>query len=252
MNKFLVCSFLSLLTFASLDKGLEIAKRMDAASDGYVGETSSMRLILIDSSGKRIEREMEGSSIELKDMDRTIMNFVKPLDVKGTKLLTWAKHDDDDDQWLFLPSLKRVKRINSKTKGSSFMGSEFSFEDLGGQAIEKYTFDLKKEESFGNEKVWVLERVAKGKSSYSKVVIYVSKKHLTTMKSEYYNQRNELVKIAVFSDFSDYKIGKKTIHRAGKIEMKNVQNNKQSIFLWENRKLGVKLSAGEFTKDSLR
>lgn len=235
-----------------MEKGLEIAKKMDLANDGYVGETSSMKLVLIDSSGKQIEREMEGSSIELKDMDRTIMNFVKPLDVKGTKLLTWAKQDDDDDQWLFLPSLKRVKRINSKTKGSSFMGSEFSFEDLGGQAIEKYTFNFLREEKLDKQKVWVLERVAKGNSSYSKVILYVSEKYLTTIKSEYYNKRNELVKIGKFSDIKAYKVGKKTIYRPNQIEMNNVQNKKQSIFIWENRKLGVKLSEGIFTKDALR
>lgn len=240
------------MSYASLDKGWAIAKKMDAANSGYVGETSLMKLTLVDPSGKEIIREMEGNSSESKSVDKTIMNFKKPADVKGTKLLTWAHKEKDDDQWLYLPSLRRVKRINSRSKGSSFMGSEFSFEDLGSQSIEKYTYNLKGEKTVENQKTWILERVSKAKSSYSKVIMYVSKKYLSAVKSDYYNKRGELLKSAIFSGFKAYKVKGKTIYRANRIDMTNVQNKKKSIFVWENRKIGVKISSRKFNKNSLK
>lgn len=242
----------SSFSFASVEKGWEIAKKMDAANSGYIGETSTMRLTLIDPTGKEIVRVMEGSSSESDTIDKTLMNFKKPADVKGTKLLTWAHKKDDDDQWLYLPSLRRVKRINSKTKGSSFMGSEFSFEDLGSQSIDKYTYDLKGEKKVEGQDTWVLERKSKSKSSYSKVTMYVSKKYLAAVKSEYYNKRGELLKFAIFSGFKQYKVGRKNLFRANKIDMTNVQNKKKSVFSWEDRKIGVKIPSRKFNKNALK
>lgn len=243
---------LCLSSHASLEEGLKIAQKMDAASDGYIGESSTMKLVLIDATGRKIEREMLGESSEKKDMDKTLMSFVKPFDVKGTKLLTWSKQVGDDEQWLYLPSLKRVKKINSQTKGSSFMGSEFSFEDLGGQAIEKYTFFLKGNSKVGSEDVWILERKAKENSSYARVILYVSKKFLSTVKTEYYNKRNELLKVAVFSGFVKYKVGTKEIYRPSSIEMNNIQSKKKSIFSWEDRKVGIAISDSHFSQESLK
>ncbi|OIQ16714.1 MAG: hypothetical protein BM556_13705 [Bacteriovorax sp. MedPE-SWde] len=254
MKKILISLILlsSTAAFGSLEKGLVIAKKMEAANNGYVGETSTMRLVLIDSSGKQIEREMEGNTSELKNVDKTIMKFQKPADVKGTKLLTWAHKNKDDDQWLYLPSLRRVKRINSRSRGSSFMGSEFSYEDLGSQSIDKYTFNLKGTKKVDSMDTWVLERVSKNKSSYSKVIMYVSKKYLAAVKSEYYNKRKELLKVAIFSEFKKYTVKKKSFYRSNKIFMTNIQNKKKSIFTWENRKIGMKLSSRKFNKNSLK
>lgn len=254
MKKLVIAiSFLTLNTYADTTKGWEIAKKMDETNSGYIGETSTMKLLIVDSGGGQIEREIEGKSLEKSDMDKTLMNFIKPLDVKGTKLLTWSRKNDKDDQWLYLPSLKRVKKINSDSKGSSFMGSEFSFEDLAGQSIEKYTYDLKSEGSLGNQKVYVLERTPKEKSSYNKVVLYVSTKNYTTLKSEYY-KNNTLLKVGTFSDFKEYvmPVTKKKIVRPGKIEMNNVQNKNKSIFVWENRVIGKAISESVFTQESLK
>lgn len=254
MKKLLINSliFCSLSVSASFEKGLEIAKKMEKANEGFGGETSTMTLVLVDSTGQEITREMLGKSIELDDMDRTLMNFQKPADVKGTKLLTWAHNSKDDDQWLYLPSLRRVKRINSRTRGSSFMGSEFSFEDLGGQSIEKYTFNYLGDEDYQGEKVWKIERKAKGKSSYSRVVLLVSKKYMSAVKVDYFNKRNELLKFSLLSNFKKYKVNGKEMYRASKILMENVQNKKKSIFSWTNRKMGLDLSKRDFVKGALK
>lgn len=249
--KFVVL-LLSLAVLAD-EKGLEIAKKMDKANSGFIGDTSTMELILIDSSGVEIVREMLGISGEFDGVDKSLMEFKKPLDVKGTKLLTWSwkNSDQDDDQWLYLPSLKRVKKINSRSKGSSFMGSEFSFEDIGGQTIEKYNFKFIKDSKLNGQNVWVIERVAKAKSSYSKVILYVSKKYIAPIQSEYFNKRNEHIKTSVMEGFKSYTIGKKKMWRANKIVMTNLNNKKKSIFNWKGRVIGKKVNESELTKRKL-
>jgi outer membrane lipoprotein-sorting protein len=252
MKKTIFFILLSVCTFASPDKGMEIAKKMDAARKGFLGEVSTMKLILIDSAGNKVERMMSGESLEGDTTTKTLMTFIKPADVKGIKLLTWANEDREDNQWLYLPSMKRVKRINSRTRGSSFMGSEFSFEDLGGQTINKYNFNYLKDVKHAKSDVWLLERKPKEKSSYSRVVLTVDKKLLIALKADYYNKRNQLQKTAEFSNIKGYKISGKTIYRASRVHMKNILTKKESIFEWNNLKLGVKAPERNFSKNNLK
>lgn len=254
----LVFFSLFLLTFQAYaetpeEKGLRIAEMMEEQNDGFVGESSDMLMILIDAHGSRVERKMDGKVMEMDDDgDRSLMDFQSPLDVRGTKMLTWSHKEDDDDQWLYLPSVRRVKRISSSGQSSSFLGSEFSFEDLGSQEIEKFSFKFLKDDKVNGHDVWVLERVPKENSGYSKQVMSVRKDIKAPIKIEYYDRRKELLKIAEFKDFEKFEVGDKTLHRASKIHMKNQQTRKESIFEWKDRKLGVKHSPGDFQQRSLR
>jgi len=236
-------------------KGLEIAKKMKAANNGFVGEESLMEMVLIDAYGAQTKRVMKGMVMEVKgDGDKSISIFENPQDVKGTKMLTHTHKDGDDDQWLYLPSVRRVKRISSSNKSSSFMGSEFSYEDLGSQEIEKYNYKWIKDLSFnkGKEKGWLVERVPKTKSGYSKMVMKVSDKYMNPVEVEYFDRKNELLKVAVFSNFINHKVNGKSIWRAHKIHMKNVQTKKESVFEWKNRELGVKHKDRDFRKTALK
>lgn len=235
------------------EKGLRIAKMMEEQNDGFLGESSDMLMVLIDAHGSRVERKMDGKVMEMDDDgDRSLIDFQSPLDVRGTKMLTWSHKDDDDDQWLYLPSVRRVKRISSSGQSSSFLGSEFSFEDLGSQEIEKFNFKFLKDDKVNGHDVWVLERVPKESSGYSKQVMSVRKDIKAPIKIEYYDRREELLKIAEFEDFEKFEVGDETFHRASKIHMKNQQTRKESIFEWKDRKLGVKHSPADFQQRSLR
>lgn len=235
------------------EKGLRIAKMMEAQNKGFVGESSNMLMVLIDAHGSRVERKMDGKIMEVDDDgDRSLMDFRSPLDVRGTKMLTWSHKDGSDDQWLYLPSIRRVKRISSSGQSSSFLGSEFSFEDLGSQEIEKFNFKFLKDKKIQGHDVWVLERTPKESSGYSKQIMYVRKDIKTPLKIEYYDRREELLKTAEFKDFKKFDVGDKSFHRALKIHMKNKQTQKESIFEWEDRKLGVKHSKADFQQRTLR
>ena len=137
-------SFFPAQAFADAAKaGLEIAKKNDLANQGFVSERSVMEMKLINAHGDITTRRMKSEIVEGKnDGDKSIVIFEWPADVKGTKMLTHSKKTGDDQQWLFLPAIKRVKRISSRNKSGSFMGSEFSYEDLGSQEIEKFTYEL--------------------------------------------------------------------------------------------------------------
>lgn len=261
MNKLtLLFTLFSFISFSQAKespeaKGMRIAKEVEVKSNGFIGETTTMKMVLIDAYGAKTTRIMEGKVLEVKgDGDKSLSIFLNPKDVKGTKMLTHTHKSKDDSQWLYLPSLRRVKRISSSNKSSSFMGSEFSYEDLGSQELEKYNYKWLKDAKMGKKKkaIWVLERKPKIKSGYSKQIIYMSKKIHSPLKIEYFDRKSELLKTAVFTGYKTYKVKGKKIHRAGQIHMKNVQTKKESIFSWSSRKIGIKLPARMFKKTGLK
>lgn len=246
--KLLTLAIFSVFATASFaNPAYEVAKKLNDANQGFVGESGNMEMQLISGSSKTV-RKMISKSREGKVEDKTLLEFVLPKDVAGTKLLTWSYDDKDDQQWIYLPALRRVKRITSSGKTSSFMGSEFTFEDLRAPALEKYTYsDLK-----DGSNQWQYTRKSKEKSGYSKQVIYASKKYLSAEKIEFYDRSGELLKVASYEGFSQYKVGKKTFWRPSKITMENKQNQKVSIISWKDRKIGEKISDSIFTKRALK
>lgn len=242
------------LTFAESpeEKGLKIATEAREKNRGFMGEEADMKMVLIDAHGTQTMREMQGKVLEVEgDGNRSLSIFLNPKDVKGTKMLTWAHRQNDDDQWLYLPSMKRTKRISSSNKSSSFMGSEFSYEDLGSQEVEKYGYKFLKDEKMNGMDCWVMERTPKKESGYSKQIITMAKKYYNPLKIEYFDRRGELLKTATFSDYKEYKVGSKNLWMADQIHMNNVQTQKQSTFSWQNRQVGKKLAMKEFETKSL-
>ena len=232
------------------DRGLEIAQEVRRANKGFVGEVSETKMLIIDARGRKVERMMEIKTLETKNGNQTLMTFSLPADVKGTKMLTWEYRNKDDDQWLYMPSLKRVKKIYGSGRTASFMGSQFSYEDMGsGLEVNKYDYKFLSEEK---GKTWTVERRSKRKSAYSKNIITYSVFYMSAIKIEYYNRRDELEKIATLSDWKKYNVANKSFWRANNLEMKNIQTNKVSIMIWNKRDLITSLKKREFRESSLR
>jgi outer membrane lipoprotein-sorting protein len=250
---FLFMGFSSLYAETPEEKGLRLAKEFEAANNGFIGESGKTELILIDAHGEKVVRIMKGKSKEvIGDGDKSISIFENPKDVKGTKMLTWSHKNKDDQQWLFLPSVRRVKKISSKNKSASFMGSEFSYEDLGSQEVEKYKFKWLKDTKFTGLDCYVIERTPTYKSGYSKQISYIAKKYSNPLKVEYYDRKNQLLKVALFEGYEKHTVGGKSMYRPKSIKMDNVQTKKKSIFSWKNRKIGVSFSDNEFRKNNLK
>jgi hypothetical protein len=178
------------------------------------------------------------------------MEFLTPADVKGTKFLSYEHADKDDDQWLYLPALKRVKRIASKNKSGSFMGSEFSYEDLTAFNIDKYNYSGDAEEvTVDGNKMFKSERIPNSKNSgYTKQVSWTTVDTFLTMKVEYYDRKKELLKTAIFEDYK--KIG--GVWRIGKITMINHQNDKKTTLVWKDETIKNGLKDRDFHKRVLK
>lgn len=236
-------------SFAYANKGYELSKAADVKNRGFQGMQTDMSMILINAYGDEVKRSMSGKVKERKDKgDQSIFIFKSPADVKGTKMLTWTNQTKSDDQWLFLPSLKRVKRINSSNKKGSFMGSEFSYEDLSAQEVEKYKYKYVEENTVGDRKVHVIERYPKEKKSgYSKQVVYLDQGYDQPIKIDYYDRKGELLKIGKFSKF----IKLEGWWFYDELAMDNVQTKKKSILKWSNRKVKVKFGRGDFDSKKL-
>ena len=125
------------------EKGLEIAREADSRGEGFGDFQADMKMVLISKSGQTSDRELRVKTLEgtgEEEGDKSLTIFDTPRDVRGTAMLTFSYKTRDDDQWLYLPALRRVKTIASRNKSGPFMGSEFSFEDMRGQEVEKYTY----------------------------------------------------------------------------------------------------------------
>jgi len=231
------------------DKGLAIARKVDKANEGFASESSTMEMTLINAHGDKTTRKMKSQLLETKDDgDRSRIEFDWPADVKGTRMLTWTHKKADDDQWLFLPAIKRVKRISSKNKSGSFMGSEFTYEDIGSQEIEKFKHKFLAEEAIEGRKAWKIERIPTASDSgYSRQVSWIDQEYNNAIKIEYYDRKGDLLKTAKFSDYK--KFGK--FWRLGKLDMVNHQTRKSSILAWSGRKVGIAINPSSFESTEL-
>ena len=229
----------------------DISKKADEVMSGFEDSKALMTMTLINASGQKRVRQMKAISLELEGGDKSLMEFISPADVKGTKFLNYEHSLKDDEQWLYLPALKRVKRISSKNKSGSFMGSEFSYEDLSAFNIDKYTY--KKEEakikSINGLDYYVVSRVPTSKNSgYTKQISLVNTKTFLTHQVDYYDRKKSLLKTAYFKDYK--KIS--GVYRIGEIHMKNFQNNKESILVWTEQSIKNSLKEKDFNKRALK
>jgi len=193
----------------SQEKGLAIAKEMKARDLGWGSSQSEMIMTLRTRKGKEIFRKMRNKSLEVDgDGDKRLTIFDTPLDVKGTSFLSFSHTKDSDDQWIYLPALKRVKRIASKNKSGPFLGSEFAFEDLSSFEVEKFNFDYLEDVQF-NEQAMVKISMdpVDPYSGYTKANAWVDTDHYRVHKIEFYDRRDTLLKTLTISGYKLYKTG---------------------------------------------
>ena len=242
----LVLSTISLFAMTNI----QLAKKSDKVTDGFVSSTSNMTMTLINSAKQITIRQMSSKTLEGENGDKSLMVFLTPADVKGTKMLTHEHINKDDDQWMYLPALKRVKRIASRNKSGSFMGSEFSYEDTSNNSWEKYTYEGELEDIILNGvKHLKGTRIPKDKNSgYSKQITYINANTFLVSKIDYYDRKKELLKTALFTKWT--KID--GIYMMSEIIMTNHQNSKKTILAWSNQKIKLGLSKRDFSKRKLK
>ncbi|VAW13099.1 Outer membrane lipoprotein-sorting protein [hydrothermal vent metagenome] len=229
-------------------RGLEIAEAADLADKGFESSIVSLKMILKNRNGQISEREMSTKTLELDvDGDKSLITFNTPKDVKGTATLTFTHKIGSDDQWLYLPSIKRVKRISSSNKSGPFMGSEFAYEDLSSQEVEKYSYKFIKAEG---SLLLVEQDPVDPKSGYTRrIVSYNKDKGYRLEKVEFYDRKNSLLKTLIYSDYKQYK-GKHW--RASTMKMINHQSNKETTLQFSEYDFNSQLSDEDFSQNALK
>ena len=130
------------------------------------------------------------------------MLFSQPKEVKGTAFLNWDRIGSEvDDQWLYLPALKKVRRIRATDKSRSFQGSDFSYEDLSGRELDSDNYELIGEDSFNGTQCYKINAIPLEKvTQYSSRIIWIDKKHFLMKKIEFFDKKNNLFKILDIPD----------------------------------------------------
>jgi hypothetical protein len=233
------------------ERGLQIAVESDKRDIGFGDTIADMEMVLTNRHGESSTRKMGMRTLEgVGDGDKTLITFDQPRDVKGTTFLSYTHKVESDDQWLYLPALKRVKRIASSNKSGPFVGGEFAYEDLSSQEVEKYTYKYIAAAELDGKDCFTIERFpVDPKSGYTRQVGWVDKEHYRVMKIDFYDRKASLLKTLTFSGYQQY-LDK--YWRADSLNMVNHQTGKTTELLWKNYKFKNGYTERDFDQRSLQ
>ncbi len=235
------------------EKGLAIAVEADKRDLGWVDSESELKMILTNRNGETSTRELRIKSLEVEDPtvgDKSLTIFDRPRDIEGTAFLSHTKITEPDDQWLYLPALKRVKRISSANKSGPFVGSEFAYEDLISQEVAKYTYKWLRDEACGDLQCFVVERFPVYENSgYTKQVVWIDQQEYRPMKTDFYDRKDSLLKTLVNTDYNQYL---DQYWRAHTLQMDNHQTGKSTTLTFDGYKFRIGSSEGDFTSNRLK
>lgn len=235
------------------EQGKEIAVEAKKRDTGWHDNIAVSIMILRNKQGQESVRKLKQNNFEINETglgDKSIVVFNEPRDIQGTALLSHTKILDPDDQWLYLPALKRVKRISSKNKSGPFVGSEFAYEDLLAQEVEKYDYKFIKEEKCGELECFVVESYPLYKNSgYTKLQIWWDKDEYRVQKIDFYDRKGSLLKTLTYHDYKQY-LNK--YWRADKFSMKNHQTGKSTDIIFESWQFALNQNENEFTPARLK
>ena len=238
---------------ADIAKGTAIAVEWDRRNQGFGDTTAVMKMELENRKGNKSTRSMKQKILEIpgeNQGDKSLTIFDKPRDIKGTAFLSFAKIFDPDDQWIYLPAAKRVKRISSKNKSGPFVGSEFAYEDLTAQELGKYTYKWLRDQPCGDLTCAVIEQTPTYENSgYTKMEAQYDLSEYRQQKIDYFDRKGKLLKTLVYSDF---RLHLDKYWRAYDLFMQNHQTGKKTRLVFDEIKFQTGLKDGDFRKNTLK
>ena len=213
--------------------------------------TSDLTMTLINSREDERVREIQQFSKDYGKEEKSIMFFLSPADVRNTSFMNWSYDEEgrDDDQWIYLPALKKVKRISSDSKSDYFMGSDFTYDDLGDRHPSEDTHKLLREEIINGEDCYVVESIPKEEDyMYSKTVTWVSKDKWIGLKKEFYDEDGDHLKNLTVEKYDKIDGFWVILHS----EMHNIQKDHKTIMKLKNVKLNTGIDDGMFTERMMK
>ena len=239
------------MTDAPVNKGLLLAVEAKQRDVGWRDMRSDVVMTLSDNNGYQRVRKLLIKTMEIaNDGDKSLFVFDEPKHIKGSALLSFSHIGESDEQWLYLPALKRVKRIASGNKSGSFMGSEFAYEDLSSFEVDKYSYRHIGEESCDGGICHLVEQTPiYAQSGYHRRVVWQDDSQSRVWRIDYYDQNNELLKTLNNSNFKRY-LGK--YWRPMVLTMKNHQTGKITTLVHSEYEFNTGLRDTDFHKYALR
>ena len=227
--------------------GREIMEKVNARDEGD-RSTGEMEMLLIDKKGNKRGRKLKTFGRKNDKDTQSLMFFLSPADVKNTGFLTYDYNESgkDDDQWLYLPALRKTKRIAAGDKSGSFMGSDLNYSDMTTPDLDLYDYTLMKETEVRGNKVWQIKAVPKSKdeakkSGYSKSVIFIRQDNYVMIRAVrwvYKKRRNKYLDVKKLEKIDGIwvstemhvttKTGKKTLHKTI-LKQKNIRYNQDEV-----------------------
>ncbi len=206
-----------------------------------------------DGKGNVRTRSVVNITRRFGNVTKTLIRFTEPADVKGTAMLIYDYDDKDDDMWIYLPALRRSRRVVSSEKSKSFMGSEFSNADMSKPNLNDFTYKSLPEQSLNNTPCWVVESIPVNQSvadsyGFARKISYVEKAGGLMLKSDFYDKDIRLVKSMTFDDYHKQSNGK---YFAYKMEMTNLMNKRYSLITVTRFVLGPNLAEENFSTSEL-
>ena len=249
----MILALFSTQTFAltAQERGLQIITEVDKRDTGFGNTKATLKMRLIDRKGNESLRSLKMKTLEvIGDGDKSLTIFSSPKDIKGTAFLSFTHALVPDEQWLYLPALKRVKRISSSNKSGPFLGSEYAFEDFTSFEVAKYNYKYLRDETIDGIACYVLELTPNYKhSGYTREVVWIDQERYIAIKADYYDRKESLLKTHKFKNYKQY-LNK--YWRAGEQLMTNHQNGKSTELLWEDYQFGMGLTDRDFDKNTLK
>lgn len=240
-------------TTAFSQTGREIAQKVKDREDGD-SRQAELVMKLINKRGSTRERKIISYSIDVgkdKKDRKTVMFFQYPGDVKGTGFLTWD-HDNinkEDDKWLYLPAMKKTRRISgSSAKKDYFMGSDFTYDDMGQRNIDEDNHELEGEEIIDGHKCWKLTSTPKGnKDIFSKKISWIRQDCFIPIKVDYYDKMGKIHRKLEMSEINQIQ----GFWIAQYMEMINVQTGHKTIIQINNPKYNINVEESKFSVTTL-
>lgn len=234
------------------EKGRAIALEQDRRDAGYGDTSASLEMVLMDQHGRQASRRLRNKVLEgtSGDGDKNLIVFDEPRDIKGSAFLTRAQTTQPDEQWIYMPSTNRVKRISSKKRSGPFFGSEFANEDMAPRVIDKYTYRFIEEADYNGTHCYVVESMPKDKhSGYSRIVSWIDSEELRVMKSVFYDRRKKSVLKTL--TVSGYELYQDRHWRPAELVMENSQTGKSTRLVFSDYAFGVGLDDKHFSNARL-
>jgi hypothetical protein len=226
--------------------GREIIQKVKDRPDGDT-RYGEMELTLIKKNGSSRQRKVSSWAMDEGKDTKKMMFFTYPGDVKGTGFLTWDYDQigKEDAKWLYLPAMKKTRRISgSSSKTDYFMGTDFTYDDMGSRHIDEDKHTLLREEMKDGHKCWVVESVPVDKHEiYSRKVTWIRQDCLVAVCAEYYDKLNKLHRLLTISEINKIQ----DFWTICKMEMKNVQKGHSTVIEVKNTQYDVKIDKDLFT-----